>query len=404
MRGIGEEGTNAVNLVALDVHEKHVGSLFPDLHRELFEQAGLQRPDADDEKRAETDGQQDDARLISRTRQVQHRVAERKRTGPGQRSDRANEPAAGGLQRESDPAEARADDQAHAKRRHLPRRQRDERGRHEHHRGDARPIETGRQRFVAEEQRGSDEPYLQQGHDREQQRDEHADPDALRRGIHGHPVLRLGEQRRRPVEHEGHGRDRGARQRHAEQTPCEAERHHLQHVDADDLPAAGADALEHGNAADLLVHEDPRDARHRDPAENHDHQADHAEIVLGALEVPADLVVGAPVRSNIHELVREAVAQRGDQRLDAIFGQAHGENPANPAAEAHETCCGQVRRVDEDARPEAEPADPAAGLIQNDTANREGGLSNDDLIAHLQCQRRQQLGTNQRAAVVEQRV
>ena len=126
------------------------------------------------------------------------------------------------------------------------------------------------------------------------------------------------------VEHEGHRRDRGARQRHAEQTSGEAKRHHLQHVDADDLPAAGADALEHRNAADLLVHEDPRDARHGDPAENHDHEADHAEIVLGALEVSADLVVGASIRSNIHELVREAVAQRSDQRLDAIFGQAHG--------------------------------------------------------------------------------
>ena len=43
------------------------------------EQARLQRSDADDEERAEADGEQDDARLVARPRQMQHGVAERER-------------------------------------------------------------------------------------------------------------------------------------------------------------------------------------------------------------------------------------------------------------------------------------------------------------------------------------
>ena len=59
-----------------------------------LEQARLQRPDADDEERAEADGEQDDARLVAGPRQVQHGVAQRKRprVAPAARPAR---PAAG---------------------------------------------------------------------------------------------------------------------------------------------------------------------------------------------------------------------------------------------------------------------------------------------------------------------
>ena len=53
-----------------------------------LEQARLQRPDADDEERAEADGQQDDARLVAGPRQVQHRVAQRERSRVRERRDR----------------------------------------------------------------------------------------------------------------------------------------------------------------------------------------------------------------------------------------------------------------------------------------------------------------------------
>ena len=54
-----------------------------------LEQARLQRPHADDEEGAEADREQDDARLVARPRQVQHRVAQRKRPRVRQRRDRA---------------------------------------------------------------------------------------------------------------------------------------------------------------------------------------------------------------------------------------------------------------------------------------------------------------------------
>ena len=80
-----------------------------------------------------------------------------------------------------------------------------------------------------------------------------------------------------------------ARERDAEQAAGQAERHHLQEVDGDDLAAARAEAFQHGDAAHLLQDEDARDARHRDAAEDDDDQADQAQVVLGAIEVAADL-------------------------------------------------------------------------------------------------------------------
>ena len=68
--------------------------------------------------------------------------------------------------------------------------------------------------------------------------------------------------------------------------------------------ASRADAFQDGDAAHLLQDEHARDARHRDAAENHDDQADQAQVVLGAIEVPADLILGRPVRPGVDELVR----------------------------------------------------------------------------------------------------
>ncbi len=168
--------------------------------------------------------------------------------------------------------------------------------------------------------------------------------DALRRGAPRDAVLRprRAAASSRPSA-SGHGRDRGARQHHAEQAAGQTERQHLQQVDADDLPAARADALQHGDAAHLLEHEDARDARHRDAAENHDDQADQAQIVLGAIEVPADLVVGRPVRSGVDELVREVGAQRRRPaaRCD-LRARARASTRRSAAAEAQQTGRGQI--------------------------------------------------------------
>ena len=80
-----------VLLIGLNVDQEHVGRILADLHREVLQQIGLQRADAEDEEGAETDGEQDDARLIAGTRDVQHRLPERERARVAQRLHRAHE-------------------------------------------------------------------------------------------------------------------------------------------------------------------------------------------------------------------------------------------------------------------------------------------------------------------------
>ena len=99
VRRIGQERADAVDLRLLDVDQEHVGRVLRHLHRELAEQARLQRPDADDEERAESDREQNHARLIARTRQVQHGVTQRKRPRLRQRRDGRHQRAAGPVQR-----------------------------------------------------------------------------------------------------------------------------------------------------------------------------------------------------------------------------------------------------------------------------------------------------------------
>ena len=74
-------------------------------------------------------------------------------------------------------------------------------------------------------------------------------------------------------------RDRERRQQHAKHAAGEAERDDLGHVDGQQLRRPPADALQDRDAPDLLLHEHARDARHADAAENHDHQADEAQVV-----------------------------------------------------------------------------------------------------------------------------
>ena len=307
------------------------------LQRELAEQARLQRPHADDEEGAEADREQDHARLVARTRQVQHRVAQRKRPRVRQRRDQRDQRAARQVQHHREPGKPGADDDADLERRRLPGRERDQRQRHHDDHRDPGPVARAPHGLVAQQQRRLDEPHLQQRHDREQQRHQHADrrcpaTAALQRDA----VVRLRQDRRRRAEHQRDRRQHAARHRDAEQAAGQPERHHLQDVDRDDLAAARAEALEHGDAADLLQDEHARDARHRDAAEDHDDQADEAQVVLRAIEIAADLILGRPERSRVDEVVLEVLAQRLDQRLDALLGHLHQHRAARAAAEAEQ--------------------------------------------------------------------
>ena len=96
--------------------------------------------DADDEERAEADREQDDARLVARPRQVQHRVAQRKRPRIRQRRDQRDQRPAGQVQHDREPREAGAHDDADLERRRLPRGERDQRQRHGHEHREPGPV------------------------------------------------------------------------------------------------------------------------------------------------------------------------------------------------------------------------------------------------------------------------
>ena len=133
------------------------GASLRHLNRELVEQARLQRPDADDEEGAEADGEQDDARLVARARQVQHGVAQRKRPRVRQRRDERDQRRPGQVQHERQAREPGADDQADAQRRRLPRRERDQRRGHERR---SPPIPTQSRRAGAVSSRSSSDGLM----------------------------------------------------------------------------------------------------------------------------------------------------------------------------------------------------------------------------------------------------
>ena len=103
-----------------DLDQEHVGPARRQLERELIEQGGLERADADDEEAPDPDGEQNHAGLVARTREIEHRVAEREPAGARHRVDRLHDRGRGNVQRQGDTGEPCTDDQAQAHRTRLP--------------------------------------------------------------------------------------------------------------------------------------------------------------------------------------------------------------------------------------------------------------------------------------------
>ena len=78
--------------------------------------------------------------------------------------------------------------------------------------------------------------------------------------------------------------------------------------------------------------------------------------------------------------------------------------PIGTAAKSQQTRRRHIGEVDEDPGPQPETADPSSGLAGNHAANREGGLTNRDLVADLHAEDRQQFRADERTMVLEQRV
>ncbi len=156
--------------------------------------------------------------------------------------------------------------------------------------------------------------------------------------------------------------------------------------------------------ADLLHDEHPRHARHRNAAEDHDHQTDHAQVVLRPIEVAADLVVVGSVGARGDVLRAEIAAQRAHERVDLLIGHPDEQHAARPAADVQEPGRGQIVVVDEHARPEAEAAHPPSRLGRDHAADGEPRLADRQSVAHLQVEGGEQLRTHEHAVVLQQRI
>ena len=195
-----QERADAVGLIALDVHQEHVRARRA---RDCIENSSSRLACSDRTPTMKKAPRPTASRMTRVWLPGRDRCAARRGAAETTASSRAARPPD---QQPCPPAAARAPARRSrrrhtsptSQRRRLPGRQRHERGRHQDHRGPAASSRGRlRRRFVAQQQRRLDEPHLQQRHDREQQRHEHADADALRGGAPRHAVLDVGQQRRR---------------------------------------------------------------------------------------------------------------------------------------------------------------------------------------------------------------
>ena len=331
-----EERSHSVDLRRQDLDQEHVGAARSELHRELLQQVRLQRADADDEEAPQADGEQDDARLVARPRQAQHRVAQRKRPRPRDRPDRVDDAAADQVQHEREAGETAADDRPDLERRRLPARDGDQRDADDHggdrlrridradpraDAGDRPPRWMARRRgeagrgAAAQQQQRLHPAHFEQRHEREQQRHEHPDRDALPRRRRRSASTRW----RRAPRRRASGIEAiatlasptpSALPARPSSTTCST------YADSTCLRRR-AEALQDRDALDLLANEDARDAPHADAAKHEHDEPDQAQVVFRAREVLADVVFDGPVGRRPGEQWRDVGAQRLFQRLDA---------------------------------------------------------------------------------------
>ena len=131
-------------------------------------------------------------------------------------------------------------------------------------------------------------------------------------------------------------------------------------------------------------------------------ETNEAEVVLRACEVLPHLVFAAAVRPDADKLVRERAAQRIGERVKRRRGNPQQELMRRAAAERQQAGVGQRGVVDDDARTEAEGTKTAPGLRPDHAANFEWDVADEDPIADLQIELRQQFGPHDDAVIAQQ--
>ena len=84
---------------------------------------------------------------------------------------------------------------------------------------------------------------------------------------------------------------------------------HQQHVGSEHLPGRRAEALEDRNAPHLLLHHDAGHTPNADAAEDHDREADQAEIVLRHREIAAEPILERPPRPDDDDVALKRAPQ-----------------------------------------------------------------------------------------------
>jgi hypothetical protein len=259
-------------------------------------------------------------------------------------------------------------------------------------------VTTRRQFLVTQQLRRFHMAHVEERHEGEEHRDEQPGRGALRHGGRGESVAHSDPCGQRRTEERGDPRHHRHRDEHAGHAAEHAESQHLRHVDRQDLTTSGAQALEDGDAADLLLHEDSGDARDADAAQDDHDQADETQVVLGAGEVLAEVALGRLVRAHAHERVLQVFAQSGEQSAKPCIGDPHELLVGDAAAEGEERCFLEVGQVDDDARAETESAESTAGLGHDHTAHDEVLPAERQCLPHRDAELGQHLGTHERAA------
>ena len=361
-----EHRSQRVGLILLHVDQEHVGRVRLQRDGEFARQVHLEQPHAEDEEHAEADGQQNHPGLMTGTPEPIDRVTHREPLHASERPHRAHHREPDEVQGDRREHEPDRHDAAHPPRRRLPAREQHEHATTDHGeprrsspshadgaahapiassarlRGGWRRRADGRRRLLAQQQQRTHAPHFEQRHEREQQRHQHADAEGLETGgerqadrdraERGEGVGRRGQQHQRA-------------EREAHQAAGRAEQQHLHDVDAEHLRDRRADALQHGDALQLLLDEDARHAPDADAAEHDHHVADQPEIVLRDLQLLADAVFVVAVRPHRHQCVAERDAQIARQPFEARrIVDAHQPLIARAAAETDQAGARADRR------------------------------------------------------------
>jgi hypothetical protein len=122
------------------------------------------------------------------------------------------------------------------------------------------------------------------------------------------------------------------------------------------------------------------------------------------LKVVTDLILRRAIRHDADEAVAEVPAEIAVERRDAAVGQPQQYPVVGSAAERQQAGLPQIVQIDQYAGAEAERAFAPSGLRRNHAPYRERLSADQDRVADLEVELREQLRSDERAVMLDERV